>query len=98
MSVDSSHQQWISGADAARLLGCAPRQVPKLASKGFLTVRRLPGCDPRYLRSDVDRLACQATQPASVEPPGAEGTADPMATACERVSGDSQPSHEGGVR
>lgn len=68
MSVEDGQPQWVSGTEAARVLACAPRQVPKLASKGFLTVRRLPGCDPRYLRSDVDRLASQATQPANVSP------------------------------
>lgn len=56
---------YCSAAKAARLLGCPPKQVSILASKGFLTVRRLPGCDPRYLMSDVQRLASEYTRPAT---------------------------------
>ena len=55
---------WGSAVEAANLLACDAKQVPKLAAKGFITVRRLPGCDPRYLMSDVDRLAKRATVPA----------------------------------
>ena len=71
MSPVNVAQQWISGTEAARRLGCVPRQVPKLASKGHLTVRRLPGCDPRFLLADVERLAVQATSLAKTAP--AEG-------------------------
>ena len=66
MSSESVNEAYISGAKAARLLGCPLKQVPNLAVKGFLTVRRLPGCDPRYLLADVRRLATQCTQAASV--------------------------------
>jgi hypothetical protein len=65
MSTETVHEAYVSGVRAARLLGCPPKQVPNLAAKGLLTVRRLPGCDPRYLLSDVQRLASQCTQPAS---------------------------------
>ena len=66
MSSEMANEIYVSGAKAARLLGCPLKQVPNLAAKGFLTVRRLPGCDPRYLLFDVQRLASQCTQPASV--------------------------------
>ena len=66
MTSDSDKPEWVSGAEAGRRLACDPKQVPKLAAKGLLTVRRLPGCAPRYLRCDVDRLASEATVPASV--------------------------------
>ena len=68
MRTDCVNDQWTSGAGAARMLGCSPRQVPKLASKGLLTVRRLPGCDARYLLSDVTKLASLATLPATNSP------------------------------
>jgi len=64
MPPDNANAEYVSGAKAARLLGCPLKQVPNLAAKGFLTVRRLPGCDPRYLLSDVQRLASQYTQTA----------------------------------
>lgn len=55
-------QKWVSGVHAGKRLACTPRQLPKLAAKGLITVRRIPGCAPRYLLADVDRLASQATQ------------------------------------
>jgi hypothetical protein len=66
MPAANDHDVWGSAVEAASLLACDPKQVPKLASKGFITVRRLPGCDPRYLMSDVKRLASQATVPATI--------------------------------
>lgn len=65
MSSETVDEAYVSGVKAARLLGCPLKQVPNLAAKGFLTVRRLPGCDPRYLLSDVQQLASQCTHPAS---------------------------------
>jgi hypothetical protein len=66
MSAETTSDDFISAVKAARLLGCPIKQVPSLAAKGLLTVRRLPGCDPRYLLSNVQRLARQCTQPANV--------------------------------
>ena len=63
----SSSVTWVSSIEAAGRLGCIPKQVPRLAAKGFITVRRLPGCDPRYLLSDIERLATRATILASCE-------------------------------
>lgn len=61
MIPGANDQVWISAVAAARRLGCVPRQVPRLARRGLLTVRRLPGCDPRFLLADVERLAREAT-------------------------------------
>lgn len=58
----ADEQEWVSGTQAGKHLACAPRQLPKLAAKGLITVRRIPGCAPRYLLADVNRLANQATQ------------------------------------
>ena len=65
MSPKIFEEDYVSSAKAARLLGCNTKRVPNLAANGFLTVRRLPGCDPRYLLSDVRRLAIEWTVPAS---------------------------------
>jgi hypothetical protein len=67
MTPGSVPNPWLSAAEAARRLGCVPKQVPNLAARGLLTVRNLPGCDPRYLLSDVDRLAAEAIVPASIK-------------------------------
>jgi hypothetical protein len=61
MIPGANKQVWISAVTAARRLGCVPRQIPRLARRGLLTVRRLPGCDPRYLLADVERLAREVT-------------------------------------
>ena len=58
---------WCSAAEAARMLGCPPKQIPKLAARGLLTVRTLPGCAPRYAREDVVRLADATTRNSDLE-------------------------------
>lgn len=58
-------RQYGSATEVGRLLECDPKQVPRLASKGLITVRRLPGCAPRYLLADAERLAAETTRPAS---------------------------------
>jgi hypothetical protein len=55
---------WIGAAAAARLLGCQPQAVRKLAATGRLTVRRLPCGRPRYARVEVEALARESTRPA----------------------------------
>ena len=82
MSSDDDQSTWGSAVEAARVLACDPKQVPKLAAKGFITVRRLPGCDPRYLMSDVERLASQATVPATFRSRRSHETADAVTTGC----------------
>ena len=65
MNSREGHLSWISATAAARLLGCTPPQIPRLARRGLISVRRLPGCDPRYLRTDVEDLAREATTAAT---------------------------------
>ncbi len=67
MTAESFQEQYVSGAKAARKLGCIAKQVPKLAAKGFITVRRVPGCAPRYLLSDVELLVSNSTVPATIK-------------------------------
>jgi hypothetical protein len=56
--------QCLSAQQESQVLGCTPRQVPRLASKGVLTVHCLFGCDPRYLPADLECLADSATEVA----------------------------------
>ena len=64
MQRDIENNEWVSAAEAARILGSGPRNASRLAREGFLTERRLPGCDARYLLADVHGLAAMATLPA----------------------------------
>jgi hypothetical protein len=70
MDSHEASDQWVSATEASRRVCCNPKQVAKLASEGFLTVRRLPGCDPRYLLADVVRLVSESTQCANASPIG----------------------------
>jgi hypothetical protein len=55
---DKPVKDWLSGADASRVIGCAEWQIPKLARRGHLSVKQLPGVGrARYLRADCERLA-----------------------------------------
>jgi len=96
MSFDDDRNTWGSAVEAARVLACDPKQVPKLAAKGFITVRRLPGCDPRYLISDVERLASQATVPATFKSRRAHDTADAVVTECIPTETDTATCKNGG--
>ncbi len=59
---------WIDGAEAARILEVADaRNVRRLAERGLVAVRNLPGTRARFSRQDVERLARQS-RPSDVEP------------------------------
>lgn len=60
-----SGSAWLEGREAARLLDVpGPRNVAKLAARGLITKRDLPGVRARYSRADVERLAAE---PVSVK-------------------------------
>jgi hypothetical protein len=62
---DKPLKDWLSGSDAARLIGCAEWHVPQLARLGHLSVKQLPGVGrARYLRADCQRLAGEIVRPA----------------------------------
>ena len=64
----SAEPEWISAKRAARIIDCNYRHIPVFASKGLLTVRRLPVATNKavtYLRSDCERLARDVVTPAS---------------------------------
>lgn len=55
---------WLSGPDAARLLGISARAVRRLAERGQLTALEVPNCHPRYSRDDVEALRDASIRPA----------------------------------
>jgi hypothetical protein len=57
--------EFISAAEARRILGLTPHQLSRLKSKGRLCVREVPHTQPTYLRSDVERLSREAVKPAT---------------------------------
>jgi hypothetical protein len=57
---------WLPGPDAARILGLgSARTVRRLAERGLITVREIPGSHPRYARRDLVALAEASTRPAT---------------------------------
>jgi hypothetical protein len=68
MTVSIKHEgRWVSAVTASRILGCSPNRVRKLGQGAFITVRKIPGCDPRYRLDDVERLASESTTAATAE-------------------------------
>jgi hypothetical protein len=64
--------EWGLAVAAARMVGCPPRQIRNLARNGLISVRHIPGCEPRYSLADAERLARQYTRVATrAEPAGA---------------------------
>jgi hypothetical protein len=61
--VARSPATWLNARQAAKLLECEPRQVPKLAALGLIGVRELPGVKARFRRADVEALARDSVKP-----------------------------------
>jgi hypothetical protein len=76
MAKNAVPNPWISAANAARILGTKSYVVPRLAEEGRISVRRMPGCDPRYLLADVERLARESTIIATNGPNRGEAVDD----------------------
>lgn len=49
--------QWISLAEASRILGVHPTSVQRAALAGSIKHRTVPGMRTRYSREDVERIA-----------------------------------------
>lgn len=61
-------QTWISGRQAASLLGLHPNVCSRLVSAGHFTTRQLPGSTRRQvLRSSVEQFARAIVTPAKGE-------------------------------
>lgn len=64
----SATDEWIGSTYAARLLGCSPASVAKVARIARVRVRNLPGIRyPRYFRPDLERVAQEAETKAAAE-------------------------------
>jgi hypothetical protein len=64
MSV-ASLNEWVPGPVAAGLLGLkSVKGVRRLAERGFIGVRQVPGGHPRYSRPDTIRVVQESTRPA----------------------------------
>jgi hypothetical protein len=60
--------KWIKGNQAAQLLGIGPKALKRLAAARRVTVRHVAGSHPKYLLSDVERLARASTTPVELHP------------------------------
>lgn len=56
--ANTDQVQWISGREAARLLGCDNKTLVRIARAAGASIRRrqLPGQHVRYAREDVVRV------------------------------------------
>jgi hypothetical protein len=57
--------EWIGPKQVAEILGLQAKNIPRLAAKGVITTRPLPGVRAIYLKSDVERLAVESIRPAT---------------------------------
>jgi hypothetical protein len=63
--------EYISAAEAARLLACDRTHIPKLADAGLVGFRRIPGvARVKYNRADVERLRAESFVPSAKGKPG----------------------------
>ncbi len=54
---DAARREWISLAEAARILNRHPTSVQRAALAGAIRHHSVPGMRTRYSREDVERLA-----------------------------------------
>jgi len=57
---------WITASAGARIFGDVdPRVVQRLAQRGLIRQRELPGTRSRFSRADIEQLATQSLSPAN---------------------------------
>lgn len=56
-TVPGPAPQWITLKGAQRIAGCGAAVIYRHAVYGNIATDITPGCPPRYLRRDVERLA-----------------------------------------
>ena len=61
------HEKYISMRHFARLAGCHPMSVPKVAETAGVRIRQLPGMPTRYHLGDVEALVARAYRVAGQE-------------------------------
>ena len=52
-----AESEWVTLTGAAEILGVSRQVMKTVVKAGGVTVRRLPGARPQFLRADVERLA-----------------------------------------
>lgn len=70
--ANSSQDQFLSSAEAARLLGVHAASLKRWSDQGRIDCVRTPGGHRRFLRADVERFAERPVErgPAKIEEPG----------------------------
>jgi hypothetical protein len=70
IATNPTPAEWLNARAAARVLNVpSPRTVRKLADKGLIAVRDLPGVQARYSRQSCEALARTYPRPSSAETP-----------------------------
>jgi hypothetical protein len=68
MSIQGENSKtcvWVNAKSAAEVAACDSKRIRDLARRGLISRRHLPGCDPVYLLSDVEKLVDRCTSSAS---------------------------------
>ena len=55
IAAHHSVAEWINGADACRILSCAPSTLHRLCVLELIRVKLEPGLPPRYNHADCER-------------------------------------------
>jgi hypothetical protein len=64
LAPTKGNDEYVSGADATRIIGCAPSHLAKLADDGQVGTWSVPGSRKRYSRKDCERVRDAAFAPA----------------------------------
>jgi hypothetical protein len=59
--------EWVTAKEGSALLGVSRLILTRLADRRLISRRCVPGCKPRYLRSDIERLSARSIEAASSE-------------------------------
>jgi predicted RNA binding protein YcfA (HicA-like mRNA interferase family) len=85
--MNRTQDVWLTGPAATKVLGVTSvKVVRKLAARGFVGVRRIPGTHPRYSRNDLQTIAARSVRPA-VRRQAVEGSTGEVTTRWETAAG-----------
>jgi hypothetical protein len=83
MSIPGDTGEWVTACDGARLAGLTVKNVMKLGRLGAVSVKRIPGCRPRYHKGELEAINQDFTFPRKYTSPAEEQPGDenrPIAT------------------
>jgi hypothetical protein len=63
MQIATTPNQWLTYQEARKRAGLTKGQLINVMRKNPLTVQQFPGCRPRVLARDVDKLIASAIRP-----------------------------------